>query len=164
LIGRNEDLDDANRLGSTNVEAREMAMKVKDVMHKGATWVEASTPIAGVAKKMRTEDIGAIPVGENDRLIGMITDRDLCCRALGNRHDPKALTARQVMSKPILYCREDDAIGTAISTMKKAKVRRLPVIDAKKRLVGMLSLGDLSAKVDKQTSAAALKALAAHHV
>ncbi|HVZ92342.1 MAG TPA: CBS domain-containing protein [Rhizomicrobium sp.] len=147
-----------------NAQTVEMAMKVKDVMHKGATWVEASTPVANVARKMRSEDIGAIPVGEHDRLIGMVTDRDLCCRALGNRHDPKGLTARQVMSKPILYCREDDAIATAVSKMKKAKVRRLPVIDAKKRLVGMLSLGDLSAKVGKQTSAEALKALAAHHV
>jgi len=138
-------------------------MKVKDVMHKGATWVDSSTPISKIAKKMRAEDIGAVPVGENDRLVGMVTDRDICCRGLGNRHDPKALTARDVMSKPILYCKADDEIASALSKMKKSKVRRLPVIDAKKRLVGVLSLGDVSAKTSREIAGAALKALAAHH-
>jgi len=138
-------------------------MKVQDVMHKGAIWVEASTPIAKIAKKMRAEDIGAVPIGQNDRIVGMVTDRDICCKGLSNRHDPRVLTARDVMSKPILYCRADDEIGSAVAKMKKAKIRRLPVINAKKRLVGMLSLGDISAKSSKETAGDALKALAAHH-
>ena len=138
-------------------------MKVKDAMHKGVTWIDPKTPLAQVAKKMRLEDIGAIPVGENDRLVGMVTDRDICCRGLGNGRDAKKLSARDVMSKPILYCKEDQDIEAAVRIMKKGKVRRLPVINAKKRMVGMLSLGDISAKARLAISGAALKSLAAHH-
>jgi CBS domain-containing protein len=138
-------------------------MKVKDVMHKGVTWVEPTMVLSKIAKKMRIEDIGAIPVGEKDRLVGMVTDRDICCRGLANGRDVKKLTARDVMSKPILYCMADQDVEAAIRTMKKGKVRRLPVINEKKRMVGMLSLGDISAKATRATSGIALKALAAHH-
>jgi CBS domain-containing protein len=138
-------------------------MKVKQVMHKGATWVEAKTPIKKIAKMMAKLDIGAVPVGEKDRLVGMVTDRDICCRALGNSGKADKLTARDVMTGPILYCQEDQDVQSAIRLMKKGKIRRLPVISAKKRLVGMLSLGDISAKVGATASAGTLKAVAAHH-
>ena len=139
-------------------------MKVRDVMHKGAVWVEPDTLLGSVARKMKREDIGAIPVGENDRLIGMVTDRDICCRAVGNGRDVKKLTARDVMTGPIVYCRTNQDINDAVRIMKKAKVRRLPVIDERHRMVGMLGLGDISAKATRTTSALALKSLAAHHV
>ena len=138
-------------------------MKVKDVMHKGATWVKPSLSVSKLARKMRQEDIGAIPVGEDDRLIGMVTDRDICCRGAGNSRDLALLTARDVMSKPILYCEADQDVRTAVRAMCKAKVRRLPVIDKNRRMVGMLGLGDVAAKASRETSATALKALAAHH-
>lgn len=112
-------------------------------MHSGVTWVDPGTPISDIAKMMRDQDIGAIPVGENDRLIGMVTDRDICCRGLGNGKNLKKLTARDVMSIPILYCKADDDLADAVSIMKTTKVRRLPVINEQKRLVGMLSLGDV---------------------
>jgi len=138
-------------------------MKVKEAMHEGVTWVSPDMPLAQVAAKMRAEDIGAIPVGENDRLIGMVTDRDICCRGLANGHDISKLKARDVMSKPILYCNEDETVETALKAMKKGQVRRLPVINAKKRMVGILSLGDLSAKASANLSGEALKSLSAHH-
>lgn|SRR5690348_1961203 len=139
-------------------------MKVGSVMHRSVIWVDPQTPLDTVAKKMRAEDIGAVPVGENDRLIGMVTDRDICCRGIGNgRRDVQTLAARDVMSKPILYCREDDDLESAVRTMKKGKVRRLPVINEKKRMVGMLSLGDIAAKGTRDLSASALKVLATHH-
>lgn len=138
-------------------------MKVKDVMHRGAVWVKPDTGLAKLARKMRSVDIGAIPVGENDRLIGMVTDRDICCRGLANRRDPQLLTARDVMSKPIVYCRTDQTVEAAVSVMRKAKVRRLPVIDKNHRLVGMLGLGDIAAKAAAKTANTALKTLAAHH-
>jgi CBS domain-containing protein len=138
-------------------------MKVKDIMHKGAVWVRPDTALTKVARKMRSDDIGAIPVGENDRLIGMVTDRDICCRGLGNGRDPHLLTARDVMSKSIIYCRADQKVEDAVVTMRKAKVRRLPVIDENRRLVGMLGLGDIAAKAAARTANTALKALAAHH-
>lgn len=138
-------------------------MKVKDIMHKGAVWVSPDTSLATVARKMRRDDIGAIPVGENDRLIGMVTDRDICCRAVGNNRDLKLLTARDVMTHPIVYCKADQKVEDGVAIMRKAKVRRLPVIDDNWRMVGFLGLGDIAAKAAAKTASAALKALAAHH-
>ena len=119
-------------------------MKVKDAMHKRATWVTPNTTIRAAAKLMRDEDIGAIPVGENDRLVGMITDRDIACRGFANGKDAAKLTVGRVMTKPIVYCRAKDKLEAAAKIMEKKGVRRLPVIDENKRMVGMLSLGDIS--------------------
>lgn len=155
--------DDAAEFEPRMAKTGGSTMKVKDVMHKGVTWVPPTALLSSIAKKMRKDDIGAIPVGENDRLVGMVTDRDICCRGMGSGRDAKKLTARQVMSKPILYCKAEQDVKAAIRIMKKAKVRRLPVINEKKRMVGMLSLGDISAKSTRAASGMALKALAAHH-
>ena len=138
-------------------------MKVKDVMHSRVTWVEPGTSLAQIAKKMRDQDIGAVPVGENDRLVGMVTDRDICCRGLADGQDAGSLTARDVMSKPIIYCKVDDNIANAVRLMEQKKIRRLPVIDENKRMVGMLSLGDVSHRVTNHLSAELAKAVSAHH-
>jgi CBS domain-containing protein len=143
--------------------AKEAAMKVKDVMHQGVTWVSPTTSVAEIAKRMRDGDIGAVPVGENDRLVGMVTDRDITCRALADGRDPASLTARDVMSSPILYCREEDGIEDAARYMEQHQVRRLPVINAKKRMVGMLSLGDLSHRVPHALAGEVIQAVSAHH-
>ena len=138
-------------------------MNVKEIMHKGAVWVKPDITLQKLARRMRKDDIGAIPVGENDRLIGMVTDRDICCRGLTNGREAEQLTARDVMTKPIVYCRADQTVEEAVSVMRKAKVRRLPVIDENHRLVGMLGLGDVAAKAAQKTANMALKTLAAHH-
>ena len=138
-------------------------MKVKGAMHKRATWVTPDTTIRAAAKLMRDEDIGAIPVGENDRLVGMITDRDIACRGLANGKGVAKLTVGRVMTKPIVYCRAKDKLEAAAKIMEKQGVRRLPVIDENKRMVGMLSLGDISSKAPKLLSGEVLKAVSAHH-
>jgi CBS domain-containing protein len=138
-------------------------MKVKDAMHQGAEWVEPQTPIDEIARKMRDLDIGAIPVGENDRLIGMVTDRDIACRAVANGTDPGKLTARDVMSKGILYCRETEDLEDAMRIMEQKQVRRLPVINDRKRMVGMLSLGDIAHAASHELSGEVTAAVAAHH-
>jgi len=138
-------------------------MKVKDVMHTGVTWVKPGTPVRELAKTMRERDIGAIPVGENDRLIGMVTDRDITCRGLADGLKIESLTARDVMTKPIYYCKSDEDIGDALRLMEKNKIRRLPVINDKKRMVGMLSLGDIAAGAGRELSAEAVRAVADHH-
>jgi CBS domain-containing protein len=138
-------------------------MKVKGAMHKRATWVTPDTTIRAAAKLMRDEDIGAIPVGENDRLVGMITDRDIACRGLANGKDVAKLTVGRVMTKPIVYCRAKDKLEAAAKIMEKKGVRRLPVIDENKRMVGMLSLGDISSKAPKLLSGEVLRAVSAHH-
>jgi len=138
-------------------------MKVREVMHKGVTWVAPTEPVVNIAKKMRDEDIGAVPVGENDRLIGMVTDRDITCRGAAEGADPKKLTARDVMSKGIVFCRDDEEVDDAIHIMESKKIRRLPVINEAKRMVGMLSLGDLSSKVPESLAGEVVRAVSAHH-
>jgi CBS domain-containing protein len=138
-------------------------MKVRKAMHKGVIWVSPDTPVRELARTMRENDIGAIPVGENDRLIGMVTDRDIVCRGLADGKDVSTLTARDVMTSGIISCEDDEDIEDALELMEKKKIRRLPVIDEDKRLVGMLSLGDVSHAVPEELSGQVLKAVSAHH-
>ena len=138
-------------------------MKVKDVMHRGVTWVEPGTPIRDVARRMRDDDIGSVPIGEDDRLIGMVTDRDIICRGVADGADVDVLTARDVMSKPIVYCTADDDLEHAIRIMEKNKIRRLPVIDKDKRLTGMLALGDISAIGGEEMAGEVMRSVSAHH-
>lgn len=138
-------------------------MKVKQAMHKQAEWCDPSTPISELAKIMQSKDIGAIPIGENDKLVGMVTDRDIAIRGVANGRDTTKLTARDVMSEKIIYCTEEEDIEDAVRLMEEKKVRRLPVINAKKRMVGMLSLGDVSHAVGQSLSGELVKAVSAHH-
>jgi CBS domain-containing protein len=119
-------------------------MKVQQAMHAGAQWVEPGTPLTELARLMREHNIGAIPIGENDRLVGMVTDRDIVCRGLAGGLDLTRATAGDVMSQGIFYCRDTQEVADAARTMEQNKVRRLPVINENKRLIGMLSVGDIS--------------------
>jgi CBS domain-containing protein len=138
-------------------------MKVKDAMHPGGTWVLPQTPVREIARKMRDADIGAVPVGGRDRLIGIVTDRDIACRGIADSRDVASLNASDVMSSPVICCHEDDDINQAVLLMEKHQVRRLPVINDGKRMVGMLSLGDLSHKVPHTLSGEVIQAVSAHH-
>ncbi len=138
-------------------------MKVKDAMHSGVTWADPETRITELARKMRDEDIGAIPIGENDRLVGMVTDRDIAIRALVDGRDIESLTAREVMSSPIIYCRTEQDLDDAARIMETEQVRRLPVIDENKRMVGMLSLGDVASMAKHELSGEVAEAVAEHH-
>ncbi|MFA6139638.1 MAG: CBS domain-containing protein [Hyphomicrobium sp.] len=140
-----------------------MQSTVKLAMHKGAEWVGPQTSVAEIAKKMRELDVGSIPVGENDRLIGMVTDRDIICRGVGNGRDVNKLTARDVMTKGIVYCRDRDSLDEALGIMESKKIRRLPVIDDSKRMVGMLSFGDISHAASPKLSGELMAAVSAHH-
>ena len=103
-------------------------MKVKEVMHKGVDWVGPDTPVTDLAKLMCKHDVGAIPIGENDRLIGMVTDRDIVCKGLAEGNvDASRATARDVMTPGIHCCQEDDDLAKAVRHMEELKVRRLPV-------------------------------------
>lgn len=138
-------------------------MKIKDVMHKSIAWVELDTPIDQVVTKMRELDIGAIPVGEKDRLVGMITDRDIALRSFNGSKNPRDLKARDVMSKNVLFCKDTETLEDALQLMESKKVRRLPVLNEQKRMIGMLSLGDIAHAAPHAKSGAILAAIAAHH-
>jgi CBS domain-containing protein len=138
-------------------------MKVKDAMHKGVTWVDPETKVGELARHMRDEGIGSIPVGENDRLIGMVTDRDIVLKAFADGRDPASFTARDVMHGPILYCRSEEDVDDAVRLMEQHQVRRLPVIDENKRMVGMLSLGDIASASAATLTGEVTQAVAEHH-
>jgi CBS domain-containing protein len=139
-------------------------MKVKEVMHKGVEWVGPETPLIEIAKLMRQHDIGAIPIGENDKLIGMVTDRDIVCNGLAkDSFDPRRATARDVMSEGIHCCSEDTDLAKAVQHMEKLKVRRLPVINKSKRMVGIISLGDISHSAPRDLVSECVKQVSAHH-
>jgi CBS domain-containing protein len=103
--------------------------------------------IANAARTMMEIDAGSIPVGENDRLVGMITDRDIAVRAVAQNKGSETII-RDVMSPNIVYCFENDNVEDAAKKMGDQQVRRLPVLDENKRLVGILSLGDIAQKAD----------------
>jgi CBS domain-containing protein len=138
-------------------------MKIKEIMHTGVEWVAADIPVPVLAEMMRQHDIGAIPVGENDRLIGMVTDRDITVRAVAVGNDFSELTARDVMTKGVIYCQDMEDVDDAVRIMESKQIRRLPVLNENKRLVGMLSLGDVSHAATHEIAAEVMKAVSAHH-
>ena len=138
-------------------------MKVKQAMHAGVDWCAPDTPISEIARIMRDSDIGAVPIGEDDRLIGMVTDRDIVCRGFADGKDPASLTAREVMTQGIVCCTEDQNLEDAIHIMEKRRIRRMPVLDNKKRMTGMLSFGDLSHTAGHELTGELAEAVSAHH-
>lgn len=138
-------------------------MHVREAMHSGVEWMPPTTSLPDIAAKMREHDIGAIPIGENDRLIGMVTDRDIVVKAFVNGADISSLTARDVMTEGIVYCRADEDLGDALRIMEERKIRRLPVIDENKRMIGMLSMGDVSSAAPHEMAGELASAVCAHH-
>jgi CBS domain-containing protein len=138
-------------------------MKVSEIMHKGVEWVSPDTPVTTLARKMQQHDVGALPVGENDRLVGMVTDRDIAVRGLADGKDISRLTARDIMTRGVIWCRASDTAAHAAQLMEAKQVRRLPVIDDNKRMVGMLALGDISHATSHRIAAEIVKAVSAHH-
>jgi CBS domain-containing protein len=119
-------------------------MQIRDVMTSKVSVVKPETPLSEVAKKMRDEDIGAVPVADGDKLVGMVTDRDIVTRALAETSDLSRTCARDAMSPRVLYCVEDETVADVLLNMREEQIRRLPVVNREKRLVGVVSLGDLS--------------------
>jgi CBS domain-containing protein len=139
-------------------------MKVKEVMHKGVDWVSPTTPVTELAKLMRARDVGCIPIGENDRLIGMVTDRDIVCQGLADDNfDARRATARDVMTEGIHCCREEDDLAKAVHHMEMLQVRRLPVINKTRRMVGIISLGDVSHSISGDLLSECVRGVSAHH-
>jgi CBS domain-containing protein len=129
-------------------------MQVQEIMTRGVEVIDPNTTIRDAARKMRADNIGALPVGENDRLIGMVTDRDIVVRAVAENRPAGNTAVREVMSERIYYCFEDDDVGDAAETMAEHQVRRLPVLNRDKRLVGVVALADLGRRDTKAAKTA----------
>ena len=119
-------------------------MKISEIMTPDPELIDPNSSIRDAAQRMKDEDIGALPVGENDRLIGMVTDRDITMRAVAEDRLPSSTSVRDVMSEKIYYCFEDDAVEDAAKCMAENQVRRLPILNRDKRLTGIVSLADIA--------------------
>ena len=129
-------------------------MKVKESMSTNVRLAKPDQTIREAAQAMAEVDSGVLPVGENDRLVGMITDRDIAIRAVAKRLSPDT-PVRDVMSKEVLYCFEDDELDSVVGNMGDLQLKRLPVVNRDKRLVGIISLGDIAVSGDaRQTDEA----------
>ncbi len=136
-------------------------MLVKDVMTRQPEWIAPETTLLNAAKTMHDKDIGALLVGENDRIIGMVTDRDIACRGVAQDLSPAKTPVRKVMSEKIIWCFDDQAIEDAAHLMEGKKVRRLAVMNREKRMVGFLSVDDLAHQTH-QLSGEVLDEVTAH--
>jgi CBS domain-containing protein len=135
-------------------------MKISEVMTRDVATVQADQTAQEAANFMLTGDAGSIPVTDGDRLIGMITDRDIAVRGVAKGHGPDTLV-RDLMTSGLICAREDDDIDEVATKMSEAQVRRLPVIDASENLVGIVSLGDLARETDGEGAHEALEGVSA---
>ena len=133
-------------------------MKVSEVMTRDVQLVSPQQSICDAAKMMAECDAGALPVGDGDRLVGVVTDRDIAIRAVGENRGPDT-PVREVMTKQVLYCFEDESVDHVAQNMGEQQVRRLPVLNREKRLVGIVSIGDLSRKAKPNTAGKAVAAI-----
>ncbi len=131
-------------------------MQVREVMSRKVLVASPDDTVEKAATLMAQVNCGALPVGENDRLVGMITDRDIALRAVAKGNPPDHCTVREAMSPGVKYVFEDETTQAAADSMSGLQVRRLPVLNRQKRMVGIVSLGDLALK-SNGPAASALK-------
>jgi CBS domain-containing protein len=138
------------RRGAEGRRNGEQRLCVAEVMSRNVRVVNPDETVQQAARLMAEEDAGALPVGENDRLIGMLTDRDLALRVLAEGKDPARTKTRDAMTAGTHYLFEDEDIDSATEKMEREQVRRMPVLNRAKRLVGIVSLGDVARHADRQ--------------
>lgn len=121
-------------------------MQAKDIMTNHPEIISPDTTLNEAAAKMKSQDIGFLPIGENDRLIGAVTDRDIVIRGLAAGKDADKTTVKEIMTDKIQYCFETDNLNKIAEMMSGSQIRRLAVLNADKRIVGIISLGDVATK------------------
>ena len=133
-------------------------MQVSEIMTKDVKLADPGSVLRDVVNWMRAENVGAFPVGEGDRLAGMITDRDIAVRGVGAERPAENMTVRSAMSEDVYYCFADEDLGAAGEKMANHQVHRLPVLNRDKRLVGIVALADL-ARAGEEGKDAAIAAI-----
>ena len=125
-------------------------MKVNEIITHDPEVIRPETALIEAAQKMKSLDIGMLPVCDGDRLVGVITDRDITVRGVAQGHDPKIARVSEVMTPEVIYCFDDEDVKDVAKKMEEKQVRRLPVLNREKRLVGIVSLGDLAVRTGKE--------------
>jgi CBS domain-containing protein len=124
-------------------------MKISELMHKNVEVIEETSTVMDAARKMAELDVGVLPVrGGNDKVVGMVTDRDIVVRALAKGENPESMVVTKVMTNKVEWCFDDEDVETASSKMSEKQIQRLLVMNRDKRLVGIVSLADLSRAQD----------------
>src|SRR2546428_2525850 len=119
-------------------------MNIHEIMSKDVECVEPSLPIGKAAKKMRELDIGFLPICENGKLVGTVTDRDITIRSVAQGRDPRLAPVSEIMSQDVFYCYDDEDVERVAQYMQEKEVRRMVILNRQKRLVGVVSLGDIA--------------------
>jgi CBS domain-containing protein len=119
-------------------------MKLKEIMTRDVEVIHPDDSLQAAAQKMRDRDIGFLPVCDGDRLIGVVSDRDMIVRVIAEGKDPTAMMGRSLVTTPVIYCFEDQDVDEAARIMQENQIRRLVILNRDKRLVGVVSLGDLA--------------------
>lgn len=125
-------------------------MIVRDIMSRNVEVIHPHSVLQEAAGKMKSLDVGSLPVCDNQRLIGVITDRDITLRAVADGHDPGATKVSDVMTPELIYCYDDEPVREAAKLMERYQIRRLPIINRDKQLVGIVSLGDLAVETSNE--------------
>jgi CBS domain-containing protein len=139
-----EPIEEARRQAGNGQREGGQGGRIADVMTREVEVADPNQTVRDAARLMAESDTGALPVGENDRLVGMITDRDIAVRVTAEGRDPQQTRVRDVMTPDVRYVYEDEDIDHVVDNMAEQKVRRLPVVNRSKRLVGIVSLGDIA--------------------
>jgi CBS domain-containing protein len=135
-------------------------MKVKDIMTKEVEIVHPDDSLKEAAQKMRVRDVGFLPVCDGDRLVGVLTDRDITLKSTAEGTDPNTSIGRDLITSPVVYCFDDQDVKEAAKLMEEHQIRRLAVLSREdKRLVGVLSLGDIATNGTKKVSAEILESV-----
>jgi CBS domain-containing protein len=136
-------------------------MQICEMMTKDVVCTRPDASIVDAARQMKKLDIGALPVcGENERLVGMITDRDIVIRAVADRRDLEEVKVQDVMTPDIQFCMENQPVEHAAKMMREQQIRRLVVLNRNRKLVGILSLGDIAVDThDEELAGSALEAI-----
>jgi CBS domain-containing protein len=135
-------------------------MKLHEVMTKDVEIIHPEDTLQTAAQKMRDRDIGFLPVCDGDRLIGVLSDRDMIVRALADGMDSSAIVGRDLITSPAIYCFDDQSLDEAAKLMHDNQIRRLVILNrSDKRMVGVISLGDLAINVDDKLSGDVLQSI-----
>lgn len=134
-------------------------MKVQEVMGRDVETVRPTQSVKDVAQRMDRQGIGYFPVCDKRGLVGVITDRDITCRLVADALDPAATKVREIMTKGVAYCFDDDDLSTAVHLMEQNRIRRMPVLDRAEHLVGILSLTDVARKAPHRLTAELIEAV-----
>ena len=119
-------------------------MQVKDIMTRNMETVRRDTSVSDAAEKMRGYDIGILPVCDGDKLVGVVTDRDITVRATANKLHPELVRCQDVMTPNVVFCFDDQEVAEAGTIMQDNKIRRLPVVNRQRNLVGIIAIGDIA--------------------